>query len=74
MDIAQPAGRLARALLEPQATLDSAFARRQIDRWERNRRRGENAPREGYEFYDVTAWSLPLVHGLSGAWTTRRRR
>ncbi len=69
VDIAQPEGRLARALLEPQATLDSAFARRQIDRWERNRRRGENTPREGYEFYDVTAWSLPLVHGLSGAWT-----
>lgn len=69
VEMTQPNGRLARALLEPQAALDSAFARRQLDRFERNRRRGENAPREGYEFYDVTAWALPLVHGLRAAWT-----
>ncbi len=69
IEMAQPQGRLARALLEPQATLDSAFAARQIERWERNRRRGESSPKEGYEFYDVTAWSLPLVHGLTAAWT-----
>lgn len=69
IDLAQPHGRLATALLEPKATLDSAFARRQLDRFERNRRRGSNAPREGYEFYDVTAWALPLTHGLAAAWT-----
>ena len=69
IDLAQPQGRLATALLEPAATLDSAFARRQLDRFERNRRRGENAPREGYEFYDVTAWALPLTHNLDAAWT-----
>ncbi|MES2123940.1 MAG: M14 family zinc carboxypeptidase [Gemmatimonadota bacterium] len=69
IDFAQPQGRLAAALLEPRSTLDSAFARQALDRWERNRRRGENAPREDYEFYDVTAWALPLVHGLDAAWT-----
>ncbi|MDZ4259821.1 MAG: M14 family zinc carboxypeptidase [Gemmatimonadales bacterium] len=69
IDLAQPHGRLATALLEPKATLDSAFARRQLERFERNRRRGENAPREGYEFYDVTAWALPLSHGLDAVWT-----
>ncbi len=69
IDLAQPQGRLATAILEPSATLDSAFARRQIDRFERNRRRGTAAPREGYEFYDVTAWALPLSHGLDAVWT-----
>jgi hypothetical protein len=69
IDLAQPQGRLATAILEPTATLDSAFARRQLDRFERNRRRGEDAPREGYEFYDVTAWALPLTHGLDAVWT-----
>jgi hypothetical protein len=69
IDLAQPQGRLATAILEPAATLDSTFARRQLDRFERNRRRGENSPREGYEFYDVTAWALPLTHGLDAVWT-----
>lgn len=69
IDLAQPQGRLATALLEPKSTLDSAFVRQVMDRWERNRRRGDDAPREDYEFYDVTAWALPLVHGLDAAWT-----
>lgn len=69
IDLVQPRGRLARAILEPEARLDSAFARRQLDRFERNRRRGEDAPREGYEFYDLTAWALPLTQGLDAVWT-----
>ncbi len=70
IDIAQPQGRLATALLEVSPMLDSAFARRQVERFERNRRRGEDAQREGYEFYDITAWSIPLTHGLDAAWTS----
>lgn len=69
IDLAQPQGRLARAILEPEAKLDSAFAQRQFDRFERNRRRGDNSPREGYEFYDLTAWTLPLTQGLDAVWT-----
>lgn len=69
IDMAQPQGRLARALLEPTPALDSAFARRQLDRFERNRRRGEAGSREWYEFYDVTAWSLPLTFGVEAHWT-----
>lgn len=68
IDLAQPQARLATALLEPSPRVDSVFARRQLDRFERNRRRGESATREGYEFYDVTAWSLPLSYGLQAYW------
>lgn len=69
IDLSQPQARLATALLEPRTLMDSAFARRQIERFERNQRRGESATREGYEFYDVTAWALPLSYGLSAFWT-----
>ncbi len=69
VDLAQPAARLATVLLEPRAVLDSAFARRQVDRFERNRRRGEASSREGYEFYDITAWALPFTLGIEAAWT-----
>ena len=69
IDLNQPQARLATALLEPTSPVDSAFARRQYERFERNRRRGESATKEGYEFYDVTAWSLPLAYGLEAYWT-----
>jgi hypothetical protein len=69
VDLAQPEGRLAKALLEPRAELDSAFGRRQIEKFQRNQRRGDEAEREDYEFYDVTAWSLPYTFGLEAYWT-----
>ncbi len=68
VDLAQPRGRMTRALLEPDAKVPEEFARLQIERFERNLRRGD-APGEGYEFYDVTAWSLPLTLGLEAFWT-----
>lgn len=52
VEAAQPRNRLVRALLEPQLPMPDEFleeARQRIDR-------GEN-PR----FYDITAWSLPLL-------------
>jgi hypothetical protein len=69
IDLAQPQGRAARAVLEPAPVLDTAFARTQIEKYRRNIRRGGSAPREGYEFYDVTAWSLPVTFGVE-AWHT----
>jgi hypothetical protein len=69
IDLAQPQGRVARAVLEPAPALDSAFARMQIERFQRNYRRGSNVPGEGYEFYDVTAWSLPVTFGVEAYWT-----
>lgn len=61
VDLAQPQGRLARALLEPDAVLDSTFIREELE----SRRTGQSS-----RFYDVTAWSLPFTFRLR-AWGLR---
>ena len=58
VDLAQPQGRLAKALLEADAELDSAFIREELE----NRRTGQLG-----RFYDITAWSLPFAYRLH-AW------
>ncbi len=69
VDLAQPEGRLATSVLEPKAVFDSAFVRAELNKYERNKVRGEDQDREGYNFYDITAWSLPLTLGLDAWWT-----
>ena len=61
VDFAQPQGRLARALLEPDAQLDSSFIRAELE----SRRTGR-----GDRFYDITGWSLPYLFRVR-AWGTR---
>lgn len=56
---AQPLGVLAEALLDLDTPMSAAFLDRQRERLEQNRRA---------EFYDITAWSLPLAFNLE-AWT-----
>lgn len=68
VDLAQPQGRLAKAFLEPAPVLDTTFARTQRERFARNQRRG-GANEEGYEFYDITAWSLPVAFGVRAYFT-----
>ena len=69
IDLAQPQGIAAKAVLEPASAMDTAFARAQLEKLARNLRRGENESREWYEFYDVTAWSLPVTFGVDAYWT-----
>jgi len=69
IDLAQPQGKMAKAFLDPAPPLDTAFARAQVEKYQRNVRRGSNVGREGYEFYDVTAWSLPVTFGVDAYWT-----
>ena len=69
VDLSQPQGKVARAILEPTHALDPTFSRAQIEKFERNQRRGKKAESEGYEFYDVTAWSLPVAFGVESYWT-----
>src|SRR5947208_2441778 len=69
VDLAQPQRRLAKALLEPSAAFDRGFVEQQVQKFQRNRRRGESADREDYDFYDMTAWSLPFTFNLDAYWT-----
>lgn len=56
VDFAQPQGRLARTLLSENTPLPDAYVAEQESR----RDRGLN-----HELYDVTAWSMPLMDGVS---------
>ena len=60
VDLAQPQGHLAKALLEPNAELDSAFLKFELEL----RRTGQRN-----RFYDVTAWSLPMAYRLQAWWS-----
>jgi len=64
VEAAQPGNRLLRALLEPDLPLPQAFLEIARAREER----GQN-PR----FYDITAWSLPLLFNLPGYSSSDRR-
>jgi hypothetical protein len=61
VDYAQPQGRLAKALLEPDAVLDSSFIREELE----SRRTGQSD-----RFYDLTAWSMPFTFRVR-AWAVR---
>ncbi|HEX8148270.1 MAG TPA: M14 family zinc carboxypeptidase [Pyrinomonadaceae bacterium] len=69
VDLAQPAKRIAKALLEVHTPQDDAFQREQLARFARNERRGRGGLKEEFGFYDVTAWSLPLAFGVEAFWT-----
>jgi hypothetical protein len=60
VDFAQPQGHLAKALLEPDAELDSAFISDELAL----RKSGESD-----RFYDITAWSLPMSFRVQSWWT-----
>jgi len=62
VDLAQPQGRLARTLL----SLDTPLAEDFIAEQESRRERGLSP-----ELYDVTAWSMPLMFGLSSEMCAR---
>lgn len=69
VDLNQPNKRLAKAYLEPNPELDQEFIKRETERRARNEERGKKVEKEGYEFYDVTSWSLPLAYGVEAYWT-----
>ena len=69
VDLTQPQALLAEALLEPEAGFNPGFVEGQLEKYNRNQRRGDRQDSEGYDFYDVTAWSLPLTFGMQAYWT-----
>ena len=69
IDLNQPQRRLAKGMLEQQPSMERSFVQRETGKFQRNRRRGEEADKEDYGFYDITAWSLPLSFNLDAYWT-----
>jgi len=64
--LAQPQGRLAKAILE----IEPKFKKEFLENEERKKRRADllgERPRDG--FYDVTAWSLPILYGVEAYWS-----
>jgi hypothetical protein len=60
VDLSQPQGVLAKALLEPEAALDPAFIEEELER----RRVGDRS-----RFYDLTGWALPYLYRVDAWWT-----
>ncbi|MGH7477284.1 MAG: M14 family zinc carboxypeptidase, partial [Longimicrobiales bacterium] len=67
IDLAQPLGLLAHTLLVPDIEMPEAFAAQELEKYVRNARRAPGE-REGYAFYDVTAWNLALAAGVPAIW------
>ncbi len=64
VEAAQPMNRLVRALLEPEVPVPEDFLREARERVERD---------QDARFYDITAWSLPLLFDLEGYSSTDGR-
>lgn len=68
IDMAQPQGALAKALLEPGQSFEPEFVKAQLAKRqgvpEDETYPGPEAP----EFYDITGWSVPLAHDLGAYW------
>jgi len=64
VDTAQPYGRMATVLLDTETPEDSDFLKRQEALRKANEAKGSEEAKREYEFYDVTAWSLPLAMGV----------
>jgi hypothetical protein len=69
IDLNQPQKRWIKALLEQETPQDEDFVRDNMQRFRRNELRGKSAGKEGYGFYDITAWTLPLAFGIDAYWT-----
>jgi hypothetical protein len=68
IDMAQPNGALAKALLDPSSDFEPEFFRAQREK-RTTAPEGETYPGpERTEFYDSTAWALPLAYNLEAHW------
>lgn len=70
VDMAQPQGAYAKALLEATSEFEPEFIKAQVAK-RKNAPEGEKYPGpESGEFYDTTAWSLPYAYDLPAFWTS----
>lgn len=61
VDLWQKQGHFAKTVLETESDFEAEFTTEQL-------RRAKEEPRSGYEFYDLTGWSLPLLHNAPAWW------
>ncbi len=70
VEMAQPQGKVAKAVLEADPELDPVFAKSVLDKFAFNKQQSRSGgEREGYDFYDMTAWALPVTFGVEAFWT-----
>jgi hypothetical protein len=69
IDLDQPQRIYIKSVLEQDTPQDKLFIDEQMQRFRRNQMRGKGQTKEEYGFYDITAWSLPLVFGVDAYWT-----
>lgn len=68
IDMAQPQGPYAKAVLEPGSEFEAEFIKAQLAK-KNTAPEGERYPGpDGTEFYDITGWSLPYAYGLKAWW------
>lgn len=68
VDIAQPNGAIAKALLEPDAGFEPEFVKAQLAKKDSAPKDEDFPGPDGVEFYDMTAWSLPYAYNLRAWW------
>jgi hypothetical protein len=68
VDMAQPMGPLAKSLLEPGSNFEPDFIARQKALAKAISEGKEFEEISGFEFYDLTGWSLPYGYGLQAWW------
>lgn len=70
IELDQPQRIWIKALMEQDTPQDADFVADNMRRFRRNQVRGSSsADREGYGFYDITSWNLPLAFGVDAYWT-----
>lgn len=69
IDMNQPQGPLAKALLEPSSSFEPEFIKRQMDLVKARAGKDVEPEIDSFEFYDTTAWSLPYAYGVEAHWT-----
>ena len=73
VDLAQPFGQLAKALLEPGQDFEDDFTARQLKIRDELKEEEKYPRRDRPEFYDSTGWSVPLAYGLEAYWASDTR-
>ncbi len=69
VELNQPQRIWIKSLMEQETPQDPEFVKDNMARYRRNQMRGASQPKEGYGFYDITAWNLPLAFGIDAFWT-----